>query len=72
MHTDISVYDKSQMCSKMCTYTFMIYPQDVTTSMIYSQNVISERLQVDSLLILMYSNCFGLSCLMNNEKKKYS
>lgn len=69
MHTCIYVYDKSQVCANMCTHTFMIYSQDVTSSMIYSQNVTSKCLQGDGLLILMYSNCFGLCCLLNNEKK---
>lgn len=72
MHNYIYVYDKSQVCANRCTHAFMIYSQDVTSSMIYSQNVTSEYLQVDGLLILMYSNCFGLSCLLNNEKECYS
>lgn len=39
--------------------------------MIYSQDVTSECLKVDSLLILMLlllSNCFGLFCLLNSEE----
>lgn len=56
------------MCANMCTHTFMIYSQDVSSSVIYSQNVTSEYLKVVSLLILMYFNCFRLSCLLNNEK----
>lgn len=56
------------MCANVYTLVFMIYSQDVISSMIYFQNTTSERLQVDSLFILIYSNYLGLFCLLNNEK----